>query len=172
MKQSMVAMLGEIMPAPLTQPPSRTRCSPRSKEMAISLAWVSLVMMAAATCAAVFRAEAGDESVVFRFDAHHRHRQADHAGGSTRRLPSRLSPERFGHGVAHRVGIMDALHAGAGIGVAGVGDDGAEVALAEMCLGDADGRGLHAVGGEGAGGTAWQLGINQARDPDDPQRGS
>ena len=49
MKQSMVAMLGEIIPAPFTHPPIRTRCSPRSKEIANSLAWVSLVMIAAAT---------------------------------------------------------------------------------------------------------------------------
>ena len=49
MKHSIVAMLGEIMPAPFTQPPRRTRCSPRSNETAISFARVSLVMIAAAT---------------------------------------------------------------------------------------------------------------------------
>ena len=65
-----------------------------------------------------------------------------------------LEAERLGDGVAHRVGVADALHAGAGVGIAGVGDDGAEVALAQVGLGDADRGGLHAVGGEGAGRTA------------------
>ena len=48
-KHSIVAMLGEIMPAPLTQPPSRTRCCPSSNEIASSLGRVSLVMIARAT---------------------------------------------------------------------------------------------------------------------------
>ena len=54
MKQSIVAMLGEIMPAPFTHPPMRTRCSPRSNEIATSLARVSLVMIAAATSGPFF----------------------------------------------------------------------------------------------------------------------
>ena len=102
---------------------------------------------------AVFRTEALDEFVVFRLDADHRHRQADDAGGGDADFRA-LQFERLGDGIAHRVGVVDALDAGAGVGVAGVGDDGAEVALAEMRLGNADGRGLDAVGGEGAGGGA------------------
>ncbi len=49
MKHSIVAMLGQIIPAPFTQPPIRTRCSPSRNEIAISFWCVSLVMIAAAT---------------------------------------------------------------------------------------------------------------------------
>ena len=56
---------------------------------------------------------------------------------------------------------MDAVHAGAGVGIAGVGNDGAQVALAQMGLGHAHRRGFHPVGGEGSGGTARMFGINQ-----------
>ena len=56
MKQSIVAMLGEIMPAPFTQPPIRTRCSPISKEIATSFSCVSLVMIALAKSLPLFNA--------------------------------------------------------------------------------------------------------------------
>ena len=48
-KQSIVAMLGQIMPAPLAHAPMRTRWPPISRETAISFLQVSLVMMACAT---------------------------------------------------------------------------------------------------------------------------
>ena len=48
-REGMVAMLGQIMPAPLAHAPMRTRWPPRSKAMAISFLQVSLVMIARAT---------------------------------------------------------------------------------------------------------------------------
>ena len=171
MKHSMVAMLGEIMPAPLTQPPSRTRWSPRSNEIAISFGCVSLVMMAAATSAPFFGPRPCDQAVILRLDAHHRHRQADHAGGANAHFRA-LETERFGHRIAHRVGVVDALHAGAGVGIAGVGDDRAQVALAQVGLGHAHRCGFHAVGGEGARRTARHVRNKSARDRDGPRRDS
>ena len=50
-KQSIVAMFGSIMPAPLAMPPMRTCCPPISNSTAISLGKVSLVMIARATAA-------------------------------------------------------------------------------------------------------------------------
>ena len=48
-KHSIVAMLGQIMPAPLAQAPIRIFFPPTVAVMAISLTAVSLVMMASAT---------------------------------------------------------------------------------------------------------------------------
>ena len=49
-KQSMVAMLGQIMPEPLEMPPSLHVLPPRVKRTATSLATVSVVMIASAAC--------------------------------------------------------------------------------------------------------------------------
>ena len=48
MKQSMVAMFGQIMPAPLQMPPMRTVFPPSFNSTAICLGRLSLVMMASA----------------------------------------------------------------------------------------------------------------------------
>jgi hypothetical protein len=53
------------------------------------------------------------------------------------------------------------LDAGAGVGIAGVGDDGTELALAEVGLGDADRRGFDPIGGEGASRAARFLGVDK-----------
>ena len=111
-------------------------------------------------CRAVVRTKAGEQGGVLRGDAHHRHGQADHASGAHADFAA-LEAERLGHRITHRGGIVNALHAGAGVGIAGIGDDGADVPLAEMGLGDADRCGLDTVGGERAGGTAGFFGIYQ-----------
>src|SRR5690606_10934373 len=51
-------------------------------------------------------------------------------------------------------GVLEALGAGAGVGAAGVEDDGGQLPALEDLLGPQDGRRLDAVGGEDAGGGA------------------
>jgi hypothetical protein len=50
MKESIVAMLGSIMPAPFAMPWMRTRSAPRRRSTQASFAKVSVVRMASAAC--------------------------------------------------------------------------------------------------------------------------
>ena len=59
----------------------------------------------------------------FWFDAHHRHRKANDSGRTDRNL-SLTQPKLFGNQFAGLAGIADAFNAGAGIGIATIGDNG------------------------------------------------
>ena len=59
----------------------------------------------------------------FRFDAHHRHRKANDSGRTDRNL-SLTQSQLFGDQFAGLAGIADAFNAGAGIGIATIGDNG------------------------------------------------
>ena len=83
--------------------------------------------------------------------------EADDAGGADADFAAGEA-ECLGGGVGHGPGVIDAAHSGAGIGVAAVGDDGAEILGAKVSLGDADWSSLDLVGGEGAGGDAGEIG--------------
>ena len=58
------------------------------------------------------------------FDARHRHEPADHAGRSDQHLLG-PKPKSLAGAFRHAPGVVQALFAGAGIGVAGTNDDAA-----------------------------------------------
>ncbi len=68
----------------------------------------------------------------------------------------------LGGEMAHADGVVDALFAGAGVGVAGVDDDAAEFAGVDMGGADGDGGGDDLVGGESGGGVGEGVGDEEA----------
>src|SRR5690606_20705130 len=74
-----------------------------------------------------------------------------------------VQAERDGHALAHRLRVIDALDAGAGIGIAAVRDDGAEVALPQVGLRELHRGSLDAIDGKGACGRARAFRIDQRK---------
>src|SRR5690606_10294374 len=90
------------------------------------------------------RVHAGQELV-------HREALADEPGGADGDLGG-AAAEGGGGLLGGGVGVLEAFGAGAGVGAAGVEDDGLELPVGQHLLGPFDGCGLDAVAGEAAGG--------------------
>ena len=101
----------------------------------------------------VVAGEAFDEIGDFWGDAVHGHGDADDACGADEDLGG-AEAELSGGEVGHVFGVLHADWACAGVGVAAVDDDGADVAAAEVGLAEPDWGGFDLVGGEGGGGFA------------------
>ncbi len=101
--------------------------------------------------------DAGEELV-------HGQQDADEAGGGDGDLTGAdlLAPcgQDFGGLLGGGVGVLEALGTGAGVGAAGVEDDGGQFAVGEDLLGPDDGGGLDAVGGEDSRGGAAGPGVD------------
>jgi hypothetical protein len=93
-------------------------------------------------------------------DAFHGHGHADDAGGADEDL-AHADAEGFGGGLGHEFGVLDAARAGAGVGVAAVGDDGAGVGFAHVLSGDANAGGLDLIGGEDGLGVGGVVGDDE-----------
>ena len=89
-----------------------------------------------------------------------RHGQADDAGGIDHDLGG-LQAEGETGGDSHGFGILNTTRTGAGVGVATIDNDGADVVRLEVRLADADRGGLDLIGGESSGGDAGRRGIDQ-----------
>src|SRR6185312_14867088 len=87
-----------------------------------------------------------------RQDLVHGQLLADQAGGADSHVGGG-DAELVGHLLCRGVGVLEALGAGAGVGSAGVQDDGVHAAVAENLAGPVDGRGGHAVAGENCRGS-------------------
>jgi hypothetical protein len=100
--------------------------------------------------------DAGEELV-------HGEEDTDEAGGGDGDVPGAglraAGTEHLGDLLGGGVGVLEALRTGAGVGAAGVEDDGGQLAVGEDLLGPEDGGGLDAVGGEDSRGGAARPGV-------------
>ncbi len=130
-KQSIVAKLGESIPAPLAWAHRRTGPPPSDTSRLARLGHRSLVMIASEkrappsseSSAAARRAPPDDDL--------HVQRHADHAG-RRHAHPGALDAQRIGDRIGHRLRNRAALLLGADVGVAAVHDHGAQAR--QVCL--------------------------------------
>ncbi len=160
-KQSMVAMLGWIMPLPLEMPPTFTVLPPISTSAAASFAMVSVVMMAVAA--------AWEPSALRAFTSSGMPAWMGSMGSTWPMTPVeatttswRAMPKRLGGQIAHGLGLFLAVGV-AGVGVSGVADDSLGGAVRDVLLGDQDGRALYQVLGVHSGRRAGLFAVNHGQ---------
>ena len=162
MKASMVAMFGAIMPEPLAMAPSRAVLPSSVNSTATCLGNVSVVMMAWAASSqsspCSLPAAFWMPATIFSIGS---------AVPMTPVLARQHAPvrqaQRLGGVVDHRDGVGPALLAVAGVGVAGVDDDGAGEAVLQVRLVADDAGRFDDVGGEDARRHRVHFGDDQAR---------
>ena len=97
-----------------------------------------------------------------RVNAHHRHWQANHAGGTYGHF-CRLQPQKLRNAAAFAPGVLHPTGSGAGVRVPAVRYDGADISFPEMLPAHLHAGGLHAVGRKRSCGHAGFRGINQGQ---------
>ena len=148
---SMVARPGASMPAPLAMPPTVQPSPLGDGRLVHGVGGLDgdgglLAAVLGRAAAAAFSMPGSSLSIG--------QQQADQPGGGDGDLARAVSAEDLGGLLGGGVGVLEALRAGAGVGAAGVEDDGGDLAALEDLLGPEDGGGLDAVGGEDARGGA------------------
>ena len=118
-KESMVAMSGAIMPAPLAMPLTVTVALPMRAAAVATLGKVSVVMIALAAARKSPGLARGHEAVHHRAEFFGVERLADHAGGGKENL-CRFAARGLGGERGGELGRGAAVFAGEGVGVAGI----------------------------------------------------
>ena len=146
-------MRGSIMPEPLAMPPTRNVPMSVRTSTAYSFGNGSVVMMPRAAAAPPSALSAGDRLRNAGAQLVHLQVDADHAGRGDQHL-LRVAADRRGGQRRHLARVGHALRAGAGVGAAAVGDDGARASAGggEVVLADEQRRRLGEVEREHAGG--------------------
>ena len=143
-------MSGAIMPAPLAMP-TRTMLRPPTRAVRVAtFGKVSVVMMARAAVKESRRARLGREPPEMRGEGRRVERLADHAGRGEEDLVG-AAADRGRGGRRARLDRLAALHAGEGVGVAGIDDERPRLPARQPCAAPLDRRGGAARGREDAG---------------------
>ena len=157
MNESMVAMFGEIMPAPLHMPSSRTSPFFSSKDASASLCTVSVVMIARAVSSGPACPRVPARAGIAASPLGHVELRADDPGGGGQDLVGGHAQmaRRQVQGLA---AVGAALVAGAGVGLARVDQEpGHLAAVGQHLLALEHRRGLEFIGGEHARGNGGDL---------------